>query len=174
MFAVVIIVGILATTAVAGYRRVIQSSKIAEATNMVGAIKVAQEAFRSETGSYLDVSPHISLNGNHATECYPKEPRPGESAPWGGACTTAQCNTGTSWAMLAVQSDGVVQYGYTTKAGTAGVAIPSEFQMDGGGTSPNGPWFVAAATADLDGNGTYSSVAGTSWSGSLAIINEGE
>src|SRR6187455_784174 len=53
---VVAMVGILATLATVGYRRYLSSAKTGEATAMIGSIKSAQEAFKSETFRYLDVS----------------------------------------------------------------------------------------------------------------------
>ncbi len=49
---VVAIVGILATLAVVGYRKLIQSSHVSEATGMVQNIRVAQEGYHSETQQY--------------------------------------------------------------------------------------------------------------------------
>src|SRR5688572_16830197 len=53
---VVAMVGILASLAGVGYSRYIRSAKTAEATQMLGSIKSAQEAFKSETFRYLNVS----------------------------------------------------------------------------------------------------------------------
>src|SRR6187455_3315193 len=53
---VVAMVGILASLASVGYSRYIRSAKTAEATQMLGSIKSAQEAFKSETFRYLNVS----------------------------------------------------------------------------------------------------------------------
>jgi prepilin-type N-terminal cleavage/methylation domain-containing protein len=44
MMIVVVIVGVLAMLAVVGFRKLVQSSHVSEATNMVQNIRVAQEA----------------------------------------------------------------------------------------------------------------------------------
>src|SRR5579862_6002455 len=56
MMVVVAIVGILATLAVVGYRKLVQSSHVSEATNMVQYIRVAQEGYHSETQQYANIS----------------------------------------------------------------------------------------------------------------------
>src|SRR5678809_1305540 len=58
---VVTIIGILAMLAVAGYRRLVTSSHTTEATEMVNAIKVAQESYHAETGQYANVSAGLGL-----------------------------------------------------------------------------------------------------------------
>ncbi len=52
LMTVVVIVGILATLAVLGYRKIVTSSHVTEATSMVSNIRVAQEAYHSETQTY--------------------------------------------------------------------------------------------------------------------------
>jgi len=59
MMIVVVIIGVLATLAVLGYRQIIQASHVSEATNMVQNIRVAQEAYHSETQQYASVSASI-------------------------------------------------------------------------------------------------------------------
>ena len=53
---VVAIVGVLAALAVVGYRKLIQSSHVSEATGMVQNIRVAQEGYHSETQQYANIS----------------------------------------------------------------------------------------------------------------------
>jgi Tfp pilus assembly major pilin PilA len=69
---VVAIIGVLAVLGVMGYQTSINSSKIAEATHMLGAIRIAQEGIRSETGSYVNVSNgRLGVNGSNLSSCYP-------------------------------------------------------------------------------------------------------
>ncbi len=49
MMIVVVIVSVLATLAVLGYRKIVQSAHVTEATSMVNNIRVAQEAYHAET-----------------------------------------------------------------------------------------------------------------------------
>ena len=53
---VVAIVGVLAILAVVGFSKLIGSSRTTEAIGTVNAIKVAQEAYHAETGTYANLS----------------------------------------------------------------------------------------------------------------------
>ena len=74
---VVAIVGILATLAVVGYRKLVQSSHVSEATGMVQNIRVAQEGYHSETQRYANVS-------NSLADYYPAAPQYEHVTAWGG------------------------------------------------------------------------------------------
>src|SRR4051812_36878837 len=56
LMAVVAIVAILAGLGVYGVRKYILAAKSSEATEMIGAIKTAQEQYRAETFAYKDIS----------------------------------------------------------------------------------------------------------------------
>lgn len=181
----VAIIGILSTLAVVGYRRIINSSKMAEANHMVGAIKVAQEQYRSETGSYLDLSTALAVNSSsNAGNCYPPgTPTSTSKVAWGGWDCGSRCKNSQQWTTLNVHADGAVQWGYTTIAGAAGQDVPSAAALTIAGNSvtwPTGatinaaPWFIVAALGDTDGNGVYATVVGTSWQSGLMVDKEGE
>src|SRR5438874_1054480 len=53
----VVIVGLLAVIDVVGYRKLILNGKTTEAQNVIGAIKIAQQDFFAERGSYADIGP---------------------------------------------------------------------------------------------------------------------
>ena len=63
LMVVVAVVAILGTLAVCSVRKYILASKTSEATEMIGAIKTAQEQYRAETFAYKDVSKVNSLSG---------------------------------------------------------------------------------------------------------------
>ena len=173
MMVVVIIVGILATLAVVGYRKLVQSSHVSEATNMVQSIRVAQEAYHGETQQYADISTSL-------TSWYPATGDGKHVTAWGGACSN--CVTGQSWTVLPVHVDGPVLFGYATKAGPAAsnpAAMPSDIssKIDLSNVTPSPTeWYEVTAMCDLDGDGaapnTY--VATTSWSNQLFTFNEGQ
>ncbi|HTB75500.1 MAG TPA: pilus assembly protein PilA, partial [Polyangiaceae bacterium] len=104
---VVAIVGILATLAVIGYRKLVQSAHVSEATGMVENIRVAQEAYHSETQQYANVSADLA-------SYYPAAPMYQTVTVWGGPCGNCP---GVQWAALPVHVDGPVMFGYATKAG---------------------------------------------------------
>jgi type IV pilus assembly protein PilA len=170
---VVVIVGILATLAVAGYRKLVQSSHVSEATGMVQSIRVAQEGYHSETQQYANVSTAINAY-------YPKAPVYQQITAWGGPCST--CNPGIAWSALPVHVDGPVMFGYATVAGLAGV-VPTPAQVDLNGSPLVFPaasttdWYIIAACADLDGNAVEPNnthVYGTSWTNQIYVDREGQ
>jgi len=167
---VVVIVGILAMIAVVAYRKLISSSRTAEATHMVNAIKVAQEAYHAETQQYANVSTGLDNTYPAAT--------PGRfKTAWGGACNN--CNNPPTWADLPVHVDGPVEFGYATVAGAAGNA-PTPLSVSVNGQTVNFPsksptdFFIIEAKGDTDGNGTFCRVYGTSWTTDLFIDQDGE
>ena len=56
MSLVVVVVAILAVLAILGYRRYIATARSAEAKQVTGGIRMAQEAFKTEKGIYAVVS----------------------------------------------------------------------------------------------------------------------
>ncbi len=167
---VVTIIGILAMLAVAGYRRLVTSSHTTEATEMVNAIKVAQETYHAETGQYANISAGLGL-GN----LYPQAtPTTTTATAWGGTC--GSCTDPAGWQKLPVHATGTVRFGYATMSGTISTALPT---APSGMTFPTnaqltGDWFVVSAMGDLDNNNVYCTVVGTSWSRDLYIDKDGE
>jgi type IV pilus assembly protein PilA len=168
---VVTIIGILAVLAVAGYRRLITSSHTTEATEMVNAIKVAQETYHAETGQYANVSAGLGL-GN----LYPAAtPVHTSAVVWGGTCAT--CTDPAAWQKFPVHASGAMRFGYATMAGTVAQQLPATpvtgmtFPTN---TQLTGDWFVVNAMGDMDGNGVYCDVVGVSWQRDLYIDKDGE
>jgi type IV pilus assembly protein PilA len=168
---VVTIIGILAVLAVAGYRRLVTSSHTTEATEMVNAIKVAQETYHAETGQYANVSAGLGL-GN----LYPAAtPVMASAVAWGGTCAT--CPDPAAWQKLPVKASGPMRFGYATMAGALSTALPAApvaavtFPAN---TALTGDWFVVNAMGDMDGNNVYCSVVGVSWQRDLYIDKDGE
>jgi len=184
---VVAIVGVLAILAVVGFSKLIGSSRTTEAIGTVNAIKVAQEAYHAETGTYANLSSTLCTTTS-CSSLYPTIPA-GKSAVgdykvgWGVACGSA-CQTGMDWSMLPVHISGGVMYGYSTTAGFAGTSVtPSPI------TLPNGPsstytvtfpavapsdWFLVTGVGDENMDGIPCVVLGTSFTNDLQVANEGE
>lgn len=141
---VVVIVGVLAMIAVAGYRKLVLSSKVTEARSMLQGIRVAQEAYKAERGVYVN----IGTNGCPEADIT-KTGR--EKTAWNPACTGGG---GSSWAVLQLHSDGPVQFQYMTIAGVGGA--PAGLGDWVGGlanlSTNNRPWYIAAAMCNLDDN----------------------
>jgi prepilin-type N-terminal cleavage/methylation domain-containing protein len=179
MAIVVVIIGILSVLAVVGYRKLIISSNMSEATHMVNAIRVAQEAYHAETQLYASPSSGLGVGGG----LYPTNNDPPGAHKTGWGETTA---LGNKWAVLPVHADGAVMYGYATIGGAAGsttsfssvaAAPPTVNGASTGLTFPattTTDWYVITAFGDPDGNSFYSAVIGTSWTNDLFTYNEGD
>jgi prepilin-type N-terminal cleavage/methylation domain-containing protein len=165
LLTVVAIVGVLATLGLVAYRKFITSSKTSEAIYMVGAIRAAEESYRAETLSYLSVSAGFS-------SYYPQDTVGAKKSAWDNPSHTDV----TRWRQLGVRSDGPVYYGYRVAAGLAGDKIPTLTGLAKPPTwpTPTEPWYIIQARGDVDGNGVYSYVAGSSFTGEIYVENEGE
>jgi len=170
---VVVIVGVLAVLAVVGYRKLVTSSHVAEATNMVQNIRVAQEGYHAETQQYANISKDFY-------SYYPQSAPTGKiETAWGGSCASL-CQSGMQWSMLDLRVDGPVLFGYATVAGGVGIApAPASVTVSGQTlTFPANPpteWYMVAATSDLDGLGapnTY--VYTTSWNNQVFVDSAGQ
>lgn len=140
---VVVIVGILAATAVPAFQRQVIRSRASEAPAMLGRIRMNQESYRAEFGQYFGATTVSAF--------WPTTTPRAQSAPWNG---TSNSNP---FRLLGVDPDGPVYFNYNVRAGY-GSAPALQY--------PNGYedwWFVSQATADLDGNGgsaLYEAIAG--------------
>jgi type IV pilus assembly protein PilA len=196
---VIVIVGVLATLAVVGYRKMVAQSHSSEAVQVINAIRVAQESVHAETGAYSDISANLCDAPNcgslypQAFFTHPSNPSAGTwkvgnyKVGWGGtgASCTGEC---TSWLSFPVHSPGAVFHGYSTKAGTAGTTPPSlslGCAVSGGGGVPSTAitwpstanaqdWFVVTAIGDVDGDGVSSMYVGTSFNNDVTPACEGE
>lgn len=163
---VVVIVGVLSSLAVVGYRKLVTSSHLSEATNMVQAIRLAQESYHSETQTYDWVSNWGSLYPN-------TNPIGNIATAWGGSC--GNCKDPQGWSGLPVHVDGPVIFGYETVAGTANLAPTPAFVTVNGAqiqfpTSPPLEWYIVGAQCDLDSaGGAVTSVYTSSWSNQVYV-----
>lgn len=168
LMVVVAIIGILATLAVYGTSRYIASSKTGEAVQMLGAIKAAQEAYKDETFTYLNVSGSLSTY-------YPTNPHAGQvKVQWGGGPDELS----QKWGALGVNPSGPVLFAYACVAGGAD-AIPtapgSDITVSNWPTAAAGtPWYVAKAHADLDEGGNETVYVAPSFTTQIFSANEGQ
>jgi type IV pilus assembly protein PilA len=103
---VVAIVGILAVVAAVGYRAIIANSKTSEPRQVLGSIRLQQEAYKAETGSYADL-------GGAVSNLCPANGLSGLKVGWNPACAGSN---GATWSLLTVNPDGAVLFGYSTAA----------------------------------------------------------
>src|SRR5258706_11246942 len=147
---VVVIIAILAGLATYGVRKYILASKTSEATEMIGAIKTAQEQYRADTFTYLDISGVNKLDGYG--KFYPATtPLKRAKMAWGGG-DDAVAN---GWRTLGVQTTSPVYYIYGCAAGPGSMAPATPGVTIGNyPTAATGqPWYLIEAVAHLDGNG---------------------
>jgi type IV pilus assembly protein PilA len=168
--AVVVVVGILATIAVTGFRKYVTSAKTSEAVQMLGAIKSAQEAFRAETFRYLDVSGSLE-------NVYPQgelDNLGSTKFSWEGGPE----DIAKRFRTLGVTSPNPVMYGYSTVAGPASQNMPALTPEVEGAPAwpdpPGGAWYVAEAIGDLDGDKVYSVYATSNLTAAIASFRESE
>jgi type IV pilus assembly protein PilA len=171
LMVVVVIIGVLSTLAVVGYRKLVDSSHATEASHMVQAIRVAQESYRAETGSYH----HPGWDGLCPTGSGTQTAPSGKIyRNWEPACNAGGSAT---WERLPVHADGPVAFGYGSFASGAGRTIPASFggiAITGAPATPPVNWFIIGAMSDIDGAGApFTTVVGTSFSNQVAVFNEG-
>jgi type IV pilus assembly protein PilA len=162
---VVAIVAVLAVLATVGYAKFVRSAHMAEASDILADIRKAEESFRAENGAYLNVSTDLD-------HLYPA-PTPGKFATqWGGPCSG--CIAGVQWSTLNILPNAPVYFGYAVIADPATVPTLTVNGVNVDLSAMTAPWYVAAARADLNGNGVFCSVYATSSSNQLMVDREGE
>ena len=174
MSLVVVLVGVLAVLAVLGYRRYMATARSAEAKQVTGGVRMAQEAYKTEKGIYAGVS-------SSDTAYYPAA-APGKFVTaWGGPCTN--CLDPNAWQTLAVNPPGPVMFGYATVANIGGSPSPgggpaaADFVPPPAAFAPlssTDPFYVTVAWGDTDGNGIPCTVTSYSTSNQLVVQSEGE
>jgi prepilin-type N-terminal cleavage/methylation domain-containing protein len=168
LMAVVAIVGVLAVIGVVSYRKFILSSKTSEAVYMVGSIRSAEESYRAEALTYLDVSATFPT--------YYPAAAPGKFKTAWPDPNPAATGDAKAWGQLGVRSDSPVMYGYSVSAKAAGTAPPT-LPTAQAFTWPNPtiePWYVILAMGDLNADGVPSYVVGSSFTGEVYVENDGE
>jgi type IV pilus assembly protein PilA len=175
MMIVVVIIGVLASLAIVGYRKLITSSHVSEATNMVQNIRVAQEGYHAETQQYASISASVG-SGPYYPSNAPTETL---MTAWGAPCTV--CVSGMDWSMLPVHVDGPVMFGYATVAGPANTGPLNDKSVTVNGQTLTFPqpsttdWFIVSAMCDLDSDGKPpdTHVYTTSWANQVYVDSEG-
>jgi prepilin-type N-terminal cleavage/methylation domain-containing protein len=145
---VVAITGILAAVAIPSFSSYIQKSRTSEAVEFLGVIKLRQEAYRAEFGTYY-VCGGVNLPANIAFVPY-------------GAGTMKNAHkevfptSNTCFAAIGARPGGDVRFGYGWAAGLPSQAssLPSGTGGYGLTTNDYDHYFIAQAVTDLDGDGT--------------------
>jgi type IV pilus assembly protein PilA len=159
-------VGVLAAIAVVGYRKYMLAAKVTEGKGVISAIRIAQEDYKAEKGSYADIGATFCPTGAGVSDT---------KWGWDPTCSGGGTNVPATWNALPVHIDGPVQFAYATKADTADLAgAPLGTSWVSWGT-PHGPWYVVAAYCDLDGNGAdRTDLASSSFGNQIFSQHEGQ
>ncbi|MCK6532900.1 MAG: prepilin-type N-terminal cleavage/methylation domain-containing protein [Polyangiaceae bacterium] len=167
LMVVVVLVGVLATLGVVMFRQWVFNTRSVEAFGMVQSVRVAQERWRSENGTYLNVSTDM-------TSWYPTA-TPGKRLY---AWDYPAGNDYARWRLLSPTVSGPVQFGYVTMAGAPFSALPAVATAQQPGwpaaNTITVPWYVIQAMGDTDADGVKSYYVAASFNGEILRENEGE
>lgn len=157
MMIVVVILSVLTTLAVTGYRKLIYQARNAEAYHFLGAIRAAQAVYYQTYGQYAGSNGGFS----YWPESYPVENRLNWGEPNADAIT---------WQHLGVRPEGPVWFRYGIQASDNAADAPAAaFEP-----APNGPWFQAQAKGDFNGDGNTSTFEITSEKSEIYVENANE
>ncbi len=162
----VAIIGVLAVLAIVGFRKYLNAAHSSEAVNIIGAIKAAQESYRAETLSYLDVSTTLDT-------FYPRADPNDKKIGWGG-----NGNNVDKWRILNVDTGGPVLYSFATIAGLPNQTVPTgaikTVQKPTFPAAPVEPWYLIQAVGDVDDDNVNFYAIASSFSADVYMENDDE
>jgi prepilin-type N-terminal cleavage/methylation domain-containing protein len=174
LMVVVAIVGILAVIGLASFRARVFGSKSSDALAMMQSIRAAEERWRADNLTYLNVT--------RSANWYPALPTARTKRSFFNAGTCGLPVTDTDdcrWKLLNPALTGQTEFGFMLTAGPPGNGMtePDAKARPSNWTSwaANGDhWFVLQAIADADGDGVYAKFVSSSLRGDVYRENEGE
>ncbi len=176
LMVVIAIVGILAVLALVGYKRLISDSNTAEPQQVIMSIRLAQESYKSEVGTYANISNAAFVSGSLCPAGAGVTPGNMKKTFWDPNC--ANVAPGGSWSTIPVHVDGPVLFGYMTVAGAAGAAVIPQPPAPLNGVAIAFPtpapsdWFVVYAQGDTDGDNVPARLFAHSMSNGISVENE--
>jgi prepilin-type N-terminal cleavage/methylation domain-containing protein len=174
LMVVVTIVGILGMIGVSSFRAHVMGSKPAQAIAMIQSIRAAEERWKGENLTYLNVT----RTGNW----YPALPTAHTRRAFynSGVCGVPLPDTDDCrWKLLNPTPIGPLEFGFMVTAGLPSQAMtePDNKALPGNWSAwPASPdhWYVIQAIADMDGDGVYSKFVASSIRGDVYHENDGE
>jgi type IV pilus assembly protein PilA len=170
---VVAIIALLAALGIYSVRRYVYAAKTSEATELVNAIRAAQEQYKDERFRYLNVSPVDKSSGSFFPFASKADLSKNQRWTW----YTGTSGEAALWAELGVAPSSPVQFGYACQAGQGGgvpasSAFGSSINLNYPPSAPN--WYIARAMADRSGQGVYTVVVGSSFTDVVHIEREAD
>lgn len=163
----VAIIGVLAVLAIMGFRKYLNAAHSSEAINIIGAIKAAQESYRAETLSYLNVSTTLDT-------FYPRADPNDRKMAWANPSGSNY----DKWRILNVDTGGPVLYSFATISGLPNQAVPTgaikTVQKPNFPTAPVEPWYLIQAVGDVDDDNVNFYAIASSFSADVYIENDDE
>ncbi|HSC85619.1 MAG TPA: prepilin-type N-terminal cleavage/methylation domain-containing protein [Polyangiaceae bacterium] len=166
LMTVVVIIGILAALAIYSVRGYIQSSKTAEAREIIGSIKAGEEAYFDEVFKYLNVSDLSTYHPIANTDGRVK-------ADWrGSSCSGCLA----AYRTLGVEVPAPVMFRYATAAAVGELKDLPLPDVTGTpfAAAPAGPYYVVKAISDLDGKGAKTVFLSSNYSAEIYSENVGQ
>jgi prepilin-type N-terminal cleavage/methylation domain-containing protein len=178
LMVVVTIVGVLATIGVVILTRHNKNARTYETLAMMQSIRVAQERWRSENLTYLNVSAdNASDTAGQNGAWFPRDPTvsAGDVRVSFLQSAAGYGTQGTNWILLNPTSNPLVYGGYRTNAGLSNQTLPPITRIASfTWPTPPGPWYVIQAIMDTDMDQEVAYYLASSFSGEVYRQDEGE
>ena len=179
LMAVVAIMSVLATIAIAAFNRRAYASAVPQAQLVLKAIGAAEERYRSLNQTYLDVS---TSPGNANAGWYPVDPvvPPNQKVPFANPTHPDYNPLGRKgWRYLNPPVTQPVGFSFKVNAGLPSTPINTTVALATtalvlDANSGTEPWYVAQARADADGDGVFCVVVATSFQPAVRSVNDGD
>lgn len=154
LMVVVVIIGILASISVVGYRKYIARARLSEATAMLAEFAAKEQLYFLENGQYMEAhndtsAPVYPSASEFEAEFWPQNP----SAYFDSArAPAAVAPMPASWSALGIRPRWQQLFcTYMVNAGAPGSHIPGTVGPTLWAGPPNVPWFYAMAVCNLGG-----------------------
>jgi hypothetical protein len=175
---VVVIVGVMATLGLVILGRHQKAARTYETLAMVQSIRVAQERWRSENLTYLNVSSDDADRFDTGV-WFPRNPIGSQGDKRVSFLQSANGYgiQGVKWIMLNPTSNPLVYGGYMTNAGMADQPMKAPVYPPPGGFSwptASEPWYTIEAIMDSDTDGRVARYLASSLNGEIYRQDEGE
>lgn len=162
---VIVLISILAALAYPSLRKRLEEAHGREGVIQMRAIAAAQERFRSENLTYLDVS----VGGELYPNSTPSDARYNFRNPSGANYA--------GWEVLAPDIKVPTPYSFLTRAGLSGAAIqpdPHPMGLAWPAPPPAGPWYTIYGVGDIDADGVQQRMLLASFQQEVIVSDPGE